>query len=279
MAQAGLRFNRTKPLQVVLAEDDYLRGAENYYAQREQKRMLSLNNLNVKIYADGADLSKIQQCAHAPYISGFTTNPTLIRKSGITNYREFAKQALALLPKNKPISFEVLADEKTEMYQQAQEIHSWGEQVYVKVPVVNSQGMFNGDIIEQLALEGVKVNVTAIFTKSQIESVVGCLRASKVPSVLSVFAGRIADTGRDPVPIMRDAAFYLRENLILGQLLWASPRQVYDVLNAEVCGCSIITMTPDLISKLPVLGKPLGQYCVETVQMFRDDAVAAGLQI
>lgn len=241
--------------------------------------MFTLNDLKVNVYADGADLEKMKQYAHANLISGFTTNPTLIRKSGITNYREFAQQALALLPKEKPISFEVLADDDAEIYRQAKEIHSWGEQVYVKVPVVNTNGVFNGFVLERLSKEGIKLNVTAVFTPLQVDCVIQRLERADVPAVISVFAGRIADAGTDPVPVMRQVARRIREILPKGQLLWASPRQVYDIFNAEMTGCHIITMTPELIAKLALIGKPLSQYCVETVQMFRDDALAAGLQI
>lgn len=279
MQKVTLRFVIPAAFQVALAALDYEREARKYYSERGSKKMLNLSGFKVGVYADGADLSKMKQYAQDALVSGFTTNPTLIRKSGITNYREFAQQALALLPKEKPISFEVIADDAAEAYRQAREIHSWGEQVYVKIPVVNSQGVFNGALIERLTKEGVKVNVTAVFTSSQISLVIQRLLGVTTPSIISVFAGRIADAGMDPVPVMQNAARHVRALLPKGELLWASPRQVYDIFNAEVTGCHIITMTPDLIAKLVLIGKPLAQYCVETVQMFRDDALAAGLQI
>lgn len=275
-----LRFDADKPYEVALAEHDYARDAENYYRAVGDKYMSVLADLAVSIFADGAELSKIEQYANSPLISGFTTNPTLIRKSGITDYREFAGQVLRLLPPDKPISFEVIADDHLEAYAQAREIHSWGEQVYVKVPVVNAEGVFNGFLLERLAQEGVKVNVTAIFTEHQLDCAVSSLKATRVPCVLSVFAGRVADTGVDPVPLMKRAKARVREVLPdTGKLLWASTRQVYDVVNAHYSGCDIITLTPDLISKLALFGKSLNRYSVETVQMFRDDALAAGLKI
>jgi transaldolase len=232
--------------------------------------------LKVKIFADGADKSGILAMAGNKMIKGFTTNPTLMRKAGVTDYAGFAKDILSTI-KDRPISFEVFSDEFDEMYDQAVKIASWGKNVYVKLPITNTRGESAVPLIRRLAPKGVKMNVTALFTRKQIKAVSDAL-ADAAPSNISVFAGRIADAGVDPMPIMRYAlktmARYPQQELI-----WASPRELFNVAQASQIGCHIITVTNDIIGKLPTLGKDLEVFSLETVKMFRTDAVAAGFNI
>jgi transaldolase len=229
--------------------------------------------LRVKIFADGADLADMVAVAQNPLVRGFTTNPTLMRKAGVSDYETFARQAIAAIP-DKPISFEVFSDEFAEMEAQAREIAGWGDNVYVKIPVTNTRGDFAGSLITRLTRAGVKVNVTALMTVEQVDQVLPCL-APGTPSYVSVFAGRIADSGRDPVPIM--AAARKRLDVARGaELIWASPREVLNIVQADQVGCHVITVTRDLLAKLPSLGKDLDTFSLDTVKMFRDDAVRAG---
>lgn len=238
--------------------------------------MALLNDLTVKIFADGADLSGMTEMARDPRIAGFTTNPTLMRKAGVKDYRSFAREVVSAIP-DRPISFEVFSDDLDEMITQGREIASWGENVNVKVPVTNTAGEFTGRVVSELTGAGVKVNVTALFTIAQVERVMAALRGDR-EAFISVFAGRIADTGRDPSPIMAEAMSCLasRPDTLL---IWASPRELYNVFQADQVGCDIITVANNLLEKLSLVGKDLDQFSLETVEMFRKDAVAAGFSI
>lgn len=232
----------------------------------------SIGALNIKIFADGADTSAMLQAAANPLIRGFTTNPTLMRAAGVGDYKAFAQEVLEAIP-DRPISFEVFADDFPTMEQQAREIASWGRNVYVKIPVTNTKGDFAGALIATLARAGIKLNVTAVMTLEQVERV-GEALAETVPAVVSVFAGRIADTGRDPVPHMREALDILRSRP-RAELLWASPRELLNIFQADEIGCHIITVTSDHLKKLSLVGKDLGDYSRDTVAMFYKDAVSA----
>ena len=232
--------------------------------------------LKVKIFADGADLAGIRQMAARPFIRGFTTNPTLMRKAGVADYRAFALDVLKVVD-GRPVSFEVFADDFGEMEAQALEIASWGENVNVKIPVTNTKGDFSGALVERLSKAGVTVNVTAVMTLDQVERITERLDA-KTSAIVSIFAGRIADTGRDPIPIMAKAVTILKARP-RAELIWASPRELLNVFQADSVGCHIITATNDILNKLSLLDKDLGQYSLETVQMFYKDAQAAGFTI
>ena len=236
--------------------------------------MTSLDH--IKIFADGASLPSMLESARDPRIGGFTTNPTLMRKAGISDYRAFAKEVLAAI-KDKPISFEVFADDVPEMKRQAREIATWGDNVYVKIPVTNTKREPTTELVRELAGAGVKLNVTAICTLDQVRDVAQALKGG-APSVVSVFAGRIADTGVDPIPHMAEALAIVHR-LPKGELIWASPRELLNVFHAASIGCDIITVTNDLLAKLPHCGKDLRQFSLETVRMFRDDAVKAGYKL
>ena len=235
--------------------------------------MNALDNLSIKIYADGADRNGMLEMYTKPYIKGFTTNPTLMKKAGITDYKAFAHEILQAIP-DRPISFEVFADEFTDMERQALEIKTWGENVYVKIPVSNTRQDMAYDLIERLSGAGVHLNVTAMLTLEQVQNVADALKDGP-DSIVSVFAGRIADTGLDPVPVMQKALTLL-EVAPKAELLWASPREVLNIYQADNIGCHIITATNDLIRKLALGGKDLAEYSLETVQMFYDDAQSAG---
>lgn len=232
--------------------------------------------LNTKIYADGADLDGLLSLAAQPHIQGFTTNPTLMRKAGISDYATFAKQVLEHIT-DRPISFEVFSDDADGMRAQAKEIASWGPNVYVKIPVTNTRREPMTELVRELSSSGVQVNVTALMTLRQVTEITGAL-AGGAPSNISVFAGRIADTGRDPVPLMRDALAAMAD-APRAELIWASPREVLNIVQAHEIGCHIITVTHDLLGKLHLLGKNLGQYSLETVRMFHDDAAGAGFSL
>lgn len=230
----------------------------------------------IAIFADGADLSGMKAMYANPAIAGFTTNPTLMRKAGISDYKAFAQDVLRAIP-DRPVSFEVFADEPVSMEAQAREIATWGTNVNVKIPVSNTKGVYCGPLIRRLSADGIQLNVTAVFSPEQVEQIVEDL-ALQTPAIVSVFAGRIADTGRDPIPYMKK----YREMLTvrpLAKLLWASPREVLNVVHAEEAGCHIFTATNDLLVKLGLFGKDLGDYSLETVQMFHRDAAAAGYSI
>jgi transaldolase len=232
--------------------------------------------LKIDIYADGADVNEMLDALEQPYIKGFTTNPTLMRKAGVTDYEVFASKVLAHI-KDLPISFEVFSDDFDEMEQQARLIDSWGPNVYVKIPVTNTKGVFAGEVIRALAKDGIKLNVTALLTVAQVWDVAGVLEAD-VPAIVSVFAGRIADTGVDPLPIMKESLQILKMRP-QAKLLWASPRELLNLVQADQIGCHVITVTPDILKKLPMLGKDLAQLSLETVQMFDNDAQKAGFSL
>lgn len=235
--------------------------------------MKPLSDLKIKLFGDGAEKSAMLALYGKPYIKGFTTNPTLMRKAGITDYESFARDILRHIT-DLPISFEVFADDFEEMYHQAHQIASWGNNVYVKVPVTNTNTEPAYGLIRRLSQSGVKVNVTALMTLEQVDSTVKALEGG-APACISVFAGRIADTGRDPVPLMKQAVEMLSVNRQL-ELIWASPRELLNIFQADAIGCHIITATPDVLAKLPLIGKDLAVYSLETVRMFHDDAAASG---
>jgi transaldolase len=230
----------------------------------------------IKIFADGASLAVLRELANDPAISGFTTNPTLMRKAGVTDYRVFAREAAAVVGR-KPISFEVFADDFPEMERQAKELAAVAENVYVKLPITNTRRESSLPLVRKLSHGGVKINVTALCTLRQVEQSVEVLRGGAA-AVISVFAGRIADTGRDPTPIMKDAVA-LCANATSIELLWASPRELLNLVQAEQVGCHIITVTPDLLKKIALIGKDLDAFSLETVQMFHDDAQSAGYEL
>jgi transaldolase len=234
--------------------------------------MSALASLRVKIYADGADLVTMREMARHAWIKGFTTNPTLMRQAGVSDYRQFALDVLAAIP-DRPISFEVFSDEFEEMAIQARAISTWGEHVYVKIPVTNTRGESSIEIIRALTRAGIKVNVTAILALDQVGAVSAAL-AGGSPAYVSVFAGRVADTGRDPVPLMA-AAVELVSIAPNAELIWASPREVLNIIQADAVGCHIITVTADLLKRLDVVGRDLHAYSLETVRMFHDDAKRA----
>ena len=235
--------------------------------------MKSLSQLAVKIYGDGADLAGIRELSRHPFIKGFTTNPTLMRKAGVPDYEEFAAQVLKLIP-DRPVSFEVLADDADTMESQARHIAAWGPNVYVKIPVTNTRREPMYDLVRRLSQDGIQINVTALLTLEQVRAVTKALRGG-APSNVSIFAGRIADTGRDPVPVMTEAVAVLRENP-QSELIWASPRELLNIYHADQCGCHIITVTNDILAKLKLVGKDLSDYSLETVEMFFTDAEKAG---
>jgi transaldolase len=240
------------------------------------KNMTRLADLKVKIFADGADRAGMLDLYRNSLIKGFTTNPTLMRSAGIANYEEFAREILRAIP-NRPISLEVFSDDFAEMECQARKIASWGDNVFVKIPVINTESESAIPLIRSLARAGVKLNVTALMTLVQVRDVSAALSGG--PSAyISVFAGRIADTGRDPNPLMAAAVQMLAiyPNI---ELIWASPREILNIIHAEQVGCHIITMTHDLLKKLSLFGKDLNEFSLETVKMFRSDAVKAGFQL
>jgi transaldolase len=229
--------------------------------------------LKVKIFADGANAPEMLEMYSKPYIKGLTTNPTLMRKAGILNYRAFAREILGQI-KDKPLSFEVVCDEFAEMERQAFEISGWADNVYVKIPVSNTRGEPSYALIRRLASRGVKLNVTAIMTLAQVREVVSAL-SPEVASFVSVFAGRIADTGVDPLPLMADAVQMLK-TCPKAELIWASPREVLNIFHADSIGCHVVTATRDILEKLPLVGYDLDEYSLDTVRMFYRDAIASG---
>jgi len=232
--------------------------------------------LRVKIFADGANKESIFSRYSDPSIAGFTTNPTLMRKSGVTDYEEFANDVLSVV-KEKPICFEVFSDDWSEMESQARVISSWGPNVVVKVPITNTKGEFSQAVVEKLVHDGVKLNVTAMTTFEQVRRVTPLLSKGR-GGIVSVFAGRIADNGKDPLPVMKHCVDFLKQHHGV-ELLWASPREIYNLVQAEEVGCHIITITEDLLKKLPLLGKDLTAVSLDTIKMFHDDASAAGYHI
>ncbi len=238
--------------------------------------MTTAPKYNIKIFADGADIEGIREMAAHDYIGGFTTNPTLMRKAGITDYKAFAMQALAVVG-NRPISFEVFADDFATMELQAKEIASWGKNVNVKIPITNTKGESSAALVGRLSKRGVVVNVTAMFTKAQVDEILAVLTPG-VPAILSLFAGRIADTGVDPMPVMRYAVEKSKPYKGV-EVLWASPREILNLIQADEAGCSIITATNDMLKKMAFFGKDLSEFSLETVAMFYNDARAAGYTI
>lgn len=238
--------------------------------------MADTKNLKVKLFADGADLAGMKEMAANPMIKGFTTNPTLMRKAGIADYKAFAHDVLAVIP-DRPVSFEVFADDFATMETQALEIASWGKHVNVKIPVTNTKSEFCGPLVERLSKQGVQLNITAVMTLDQVRRVTERLHAD-TPAIISVFAGRIADTGLDPVPIMAESVKVMKSKP-RAELIWASPRELLNIFQADAIGCHIITATNDILKKLSLVGKDLERYSLETVEMFFKDAKAAGYTI
>ena len=243
-------------------------------AERTESR--SPLRLNVKIYADGADRATMLEMYANPLIAGFTTNPTLMRKSGVSDYKAFAQEILQQIP-DCPVSLEVFADDFVEMERQANEIASWGKNVLVKIPITNTYGKSSGRLLRRLARAGIPVNVTALLTLEQVREASECL-ADGPSAKISVFAGRIADTGRDPVPLMAAAVELLRPHANI-ELIWASPRELLNIFQADAVGCHIITATSDILRKLDLVGKDLREYSLDTVRMFYEDARKAGYQL
>ena len=233
-------------------------------------------DFSVKIFADGANLESMLNFSKKPYIKGFTTNPTIMRQAGVDDYETFSREVLAHI-QHHPISFEVFSDDLSEMENQARYIATWGKNVNVKIPITNTKGEFTGPLIKCLSEDGITVNVTAITTQEQIEKVCQSF-ADDTPGIVSVFAGRVADTGVDPEPYMQKALTILEKKPKL-ELLWASPRELFNIIQADRIGCHIITVTYNLLTKLSLLGKDLTQYSLETVKMFAQDAQAAGYSI
>ena len=236
---------------------------------------ISIESLRVKLFADGANLEQILELNRNSLIKGFTTNPTLMRVACVTNFEEFSKQMLGYV--SKPISFEVFSDDLDEMTSQALKIASWGPNVYVKIPIMNTRGYSTKSVIEKLVGEKIKVNITAIMDSSQVAEIIEVLNPV-IPSYISVFAGRIADTGRDPLPILERSLEIMSENP-LAELIWASPREVLNIFQADQIGCHIITATSEILAKTQIVGKDLLQYSRETVEMFRKDAIACNFKI
>jgi transaldolase len=238
--------------------------------------MRGLKEFKIKLYADGADLNGMIEVYNEGLVSGFTTNPTLMKKAGVKNYEEFARAALKAIP-DLPISFEVFSDDLSGMEREARKIAGWGDNVYIKIPVTNTRGESTALLVKKLSHDGLQLNVTAILTIEQVQQVSRALSLS-TPSIVSVFAGRIADTGRDPVPLMKEAVGILKSNT-KSELLWASTRELLNLAQAESCGCHIITITNDILKKVPMLRKDLKELSLDTVKMFYNDAQGAGYKI
>jgi len=231
---------------------------------------------SVKLFMDGANLEAMRQAYRHGVVQGFTTNPTLMHQAGLTDYEAFAREAIGAIP-DLPISFEVFSDDFGDMAAEARMIRSWGGTTYIKIPITNTKRDSSIPLIEKLSAEGLSINVTAITTLEQVRAVSGILNP-EVPSIVSVFAGRIADTGVDPLPIMTNAVQLLAANP-KAELLWASPRELFNLIQAEQCGCHILTATGDVLRKLHLIGRDLAEYSLETVKMFHDDAKRAGFRI
>jgi transaldolase len=238
--------------------------------------MKAVKDLKVQIFADGADKASMLEGYGNPYVQGFTTNPTLMRKAGVSDYEAFAKDILAAIP-DRPISFEVFADDFAEMERQARRIAPWGKHVSVKIPIMNTKRESSISLVRKLSQDGIALNVTAMFTLDQVQAVADAVRGG-APCYVSVFAGRIADTGADPVPVMAAAVRQLR-SVPNTQLIWASPRELLNIFQADDIGCHVITVTNDVLKKLSLVGKDLDAYSLETVKMFYDDGRAAGFKL
>ncbi|MDB9985980.1 transaldolase [Pelagibacterales bacterium] len=238
--------------------------------------MNDIENMNIKIFADGADKKDMLEMNSKQFVKGLTTNPTLMRKAGIKDYSSFCKDILTEIP-NKPLSFEVFSDDFSEMERQALEISSWGENVYVKIPITNTKKEPSYELVKNLVAQKVKVNVTALMTIQQVTKVSEVL-SPEIPSYVSVFAGRIADTGKDPVPVMSESVDILKSNNS-AELIWASPRELLNIFQADEIGCHIITVTNDILKKLSLIDYDLDEYSLDTVKMFYKDAVAANYKL
>lgn len=232
--------------------------------------------MKIKLFMDGADINEMVKNAADPKIQGFTTNPTLMNKAGVKDYEKFAREVIAKIP-NKPVSFEVFSDELSEMEEEARIINSWGGNTYIKIPISNTKGKSTIPSIKKLSAEGFSLNITAIMTLKQVKEVAKVVN-QKARTIVSVFAGRIADTGKDPIPVMKESLKILKPNKN-AELLWASPRELLNLIQADECGCHIITATTDILKKQSLIGKDLDQFSLETVKMFYDDAKAAGFSI
>jgi transaldolase len=238
--------------------------------------MKTIADLRVKIFADGADKAGMLEMYAKPYISGFTTNPTLMRKAGIEDFEAFARDIASAIP-DRPLSVEVFADEFEAMERQAERIATWGEHIYVKIPVTNTRAESSAPLVRRLAAKGIKLNVTALMTLDQVRETAAALEGG-ASSYVSVFAGRIADTGRDPMPLMAEAVRILAPYKNL-ELIWASPRELLNIFHADSIGVHIITVTNDVLAKLSLVGRDLGEYSLDTVKMFHSDALKAGYSI
>ncbi|MFA5356667.1 MAG: transaldolase [Candidatus Omnitrophota bacterium] len=238
--------------------------------------MNNIKGLKIKIFADGADIKDMEEARKQGIVSGFTTNPSLMKKAGVTDYEEFAKKVLAIVP-DMPVSFEVFSDDFAQMEREALKISGWGNNVNVKIPVTNTNGEPTTELIRKLSARGLFLNVTAIMTAGQVGEVSKVLNP-KARTIISVFAGRIADSGRDPEPYMKESAAILKSNPN-AELLWASSRELLNIFQAEACGCHIITVTPQILKKIPAIGKDLGLFSLETVRAFHRDAVSSGYKI
>lgn len=238
--------------------------------------LIRKEDLSIKIFADGADLESMFSMYKQPFIQGLTTNPTLMNKAGVKNYKAFALDVLSVV-KDKPISFEVFSDNFDEMILQANEIASWGNNVNVKIPVTNTKGVETTEVIKYLSDSGVKLNVTAVMTTTQVQKIVSVLN-SQTPAYISIFAGRIADTGVDPISIMQKSLRIIK-SIPNAELIWASPRELLNVIQADKIGCHVITATSDILKKLDLIGKDLALYSLETVEMFKNDATKSGYAI
>ncbi len=235
-----------------------------------------LRDLNIKIYADGADLKSMLEEYNKGIVSGFTTNPSLMKSAGIKNYRDFGKEVVKAI-KDMPISFEVFGDDEETILKEARELYTWSENVYVKVPVINTKGEFNGKIIKTLADEKVKLNITAIFTYKQVRDVLSVLNKD-TPAIISIFAGRIADAGVDPIGIMKEAIKLAGDHPNV-EILWASCRELYSIIEANDIGCHIITVPNNILKKIDLFGKDLNEYSIETVNDFFNDGKSLGFSI
>lgn len=235
--------------------------------------MKPISELTTKIFGDGADIAGILELSRLPYIKGFTTNPTLMRKAGVSDYARFAAEVLGHIT-DRPVSFEVFADDEETMQAQAKVIAAWGPNVFVKIPVMNTQRVPTYNLVRRLSQSGIQINVTALMTLEQVREVAEALDGG-APSNISVFAGRVADTGRDPVPMMKEAVEIVSKNS-KAELIWASPRELLNVFQADEIGCHIITVTSDILAKLKLVGKDLDDYSLDTVKMFHNDATKAG---
>jgi transaldolase len=238
--------------------------------------MKTVDQLKVRIFADGADKAAMLEMYRKPFVKGFTTNPTLMRKAGISDYEAFAKDIIAAIP-DRSISFEVFADDFAEMERQARRIAPWGKNISVKIPITNTKHESSIPLVRKLSQDGIPLNVTAMFTLKQVEDVVNAVRDG-APCFVSIFAGRIADTGVDPVPVMAEAVKMLRA-APNAELIWASPRELLNVFQADDIGCHVITVTNDIIKKLSLVGKNMDEYSLETVKMFYEDGKAAGYKL